>query len=486
MKALPPIAMVVGDGLVLVRRSGGRSCFNCSRRDLRDRALEVRRRPSAGRASPPLFRGLSGGRTSPTLRPSSSQPNLMRLDELAATLQDGHEGQQGLHDGPALVEVLLERRRPRRGRCAPWAGSSTRRTPSSSTPRRRTRAPGRPMPQDISMCGNSRASRCTRLMSPELSLMAGSSSSGRPATGRSSPIDDAGAGGIVVEHDRQVRGAVDRQRVDRVLALGRQRVGGRGDQDGVGADLPGVPRVLDRILGPRPARADDEGGAALDDLLGEGRQGESLLGGLRVVFAGRAADDDAVDARGDQALEHVGELGPVDLASRPEGRDGGCVDALELHASAPTRDAPRLSACPRRLPDRRSSVCHGDRRPSTKMYYKIIQLIIQRECTLFAKSVRARPNLGGSPGSCRRGVSAGVLPTVSRLRLCQAGDEARASARIVLDQQLGSRRRSGPTHPLRRNLRAEDERGSRLLARRRTPPKPAASARIRGTGERCG
>ena len=111
---------------------------------------------------------------------------------------------------------------------------------------------------------------------------------------------------------------------------------------------PGVLRVGDRILRPRRARAHDEGGAALDDLLGEGRQGESLLGGLRVVFPGGAADDDAVNARGDQALEHVGELGPVDLASRPEGRDGRCVDAFELHVSAPICDAPhrRSGKCP--------------------------------------------------------------------------------------------------------------------------------------------
>ena len=48
---------------------------------------------------------------------------------------------------------------------------------------------------------------------------------------------DADAGGIVVEHDRQVGRAVDRQRMNRILALGRQRVGRGGDQDRVGADL---------------------------------------------------------------------------------------------------------------------------------------------------------------------------------------------------------------------------------------------------------
>ena len=46
--------------------------------------------------------------------------------------------------------------------------------------------------------------------------------------------------------------------MDRILPLGRQRVGRRGDQDGVGADLPRSLGVGDRILGPDRAGADDE------------------------------------------------------------------------------------------------------------------------------------------------------------------------------------------------------------------------------------
>ena len=70
----------LGDGLVLVRRSAGRSCFS-SRRDLRDRALEVRH-DRLQAALLVVVQGPSGGRTSPTLMPSSSQPNLMHWTNL--------------------------------------------------------------------------------------------------------------------------------------------------------------------------------------------------------------------------------------------------------------------------------------------------------------------------------------------------------------------------------------------------------------------
>ena len=81
-------------------------------------------------------------------------------------------------------------------------------------------------------------------------------------------------------------------------------------------------------------------GTYLDDILGEGGQIAVLFGDLRVVFPGRAADDDdAVNACGDQAFQLIGALGTVDLALWVEGRDRRCVDAFELHGLRPTCDA---------------------------------------------------------------------------------------------------------------------------------------------------
>ena len=178
-------------------------------------------------------------------------------------------------------------------------------------------------------------------MSPELSLMAWKFLE-RPTRDRKvSPIITPDAPGIVVEHDRQVRGPVDRQRMDRVLALGRQRVGRRGHQQRIGADLPGVLGVGNRVLGPRRARADDQRRPALDDLLRQGSERMALFDRLSVIFAGRSSDNDAMDAGPDQTFEDGDEGLAVDLAVRRERCDGRGVDALELHFSDPIRSGSR-------------------------------------------------------------------------------------------------------------------------------------------------
>ena len=46
------------------------------------------------------------------------------------------------------------------------------------------------------------------------------------------------------------------------------------------------------------------GSRRADHILGVGRKLDALLGALRIIFAGRAADDDAVHSCLDQRFEH--------------------------------------------------------------------------------------------------------------------------------------------------------------------------------------
>ncbi|MNF52889.1 hypothetical protein D3C84_342500 [compost metagenome] len=142
---------------------------------------------------------------------------------------------------------------------------------------------------------------------------------------------DPHAGGVVVQHDRQVGRAVDGQDVGRDLLLGRQGVGRRTDQDGVGLD--GLRRlgIGDRLFGADGTRADHQGQAAIDHILGMGCEIKALLGGVSVVLAGGTADDDAVNLRFDQVFQHGSEGRLVDGPCCRQGSDCRGEDAVKVH-----------------------------------------------------------------------------------------------------------------------------------------------------------
>ena len=75
-------------------------------------------------------------------------------------------------------------------------------------------------------------------------------------------------------------------------------------------------------------------------ITGEAGHFQAFLHRLGVAFAGRAAVDDAVNARSNQVfkLRHKGVS--VDAAVSTVGRDGGRLDAFECH------EAPRVSTTP--------------------------------------------------------------------------------------------------------------------------------------------
>jgi len=148
---------------------------------------------------------------------------------------------------------------------------------------------------------------------------------------------DAHAAGVVVEHDGQIGCAIDGQRVHGVFLLCGQRVGRRADQDRIGLDGLCRFRVFDGILGADRAGADDERQTRADHFSRPDAQIETLLHALRVVLAGRAADD-AVDPGRDQRFEHIGKCRLVDWPFRVQGRDGGGVDAFKLHDVLPGRE----------------------------------------------------------------------------------------------------------------------------------------------------
>ena len=82
-------------------------------------------------------------------------------------------------------------------------------------------------------------------------------------------------------------------------------------------------------------RANNQGRPALDDLFGEGCKLTPLFGRLRVVLAGRSADDDAVNFGLDQAFKDVRKSLAVDLSIRGKGRHSWSVDAFEFHVVSP-------------------------------------------------------------------------------------------------------------------------------------------------------
>lgn len=139
---------------------------------------------------------------------------------------------------------------------------------------------------------------------------------------------------IVVEHDRQAGGAIHRQHVLGDLPRGRQRVGRRADQDGVGADGAGGFGVGQRVLGADRAGSHHQRQAPGDDFAGVGGEGQAFLGGVRVVLAGGAADHDAVHLRLDEKLQDLGEGLGVDAAVGAQRGDGGGIDTFEFHGGS--------------------------------------------------------------------------------------------------------------------------------------------------------
>ncbi|MNN21043.1 hypothetical protein D3C81_1343490 [compost metagenome] len=85
------------------------------------------------------------------------------------------------------------------------------------------------------------------------------------------------------------------------------------------------------VFGAHRAGADDQRHTRADDLPGQRGKVEALLRRMRIVFAGRATDDDAVDPGFDQGFEHFRKGGVVDLAFRRQGRNGRRIDAFEFH-----------------------------------------------------------------------------------------------------------------------------------------------------------
>jgi hypothetical protein len=151
---------------------------------------------------------------------------------------------------------------------------------------------------------------CSRLISPELSLMA------QKFGERPEPVEGflvhvhAHAAGIIVEHHRQVRRAVDGQRMQRDLAARRVGIGRGGDQQRVGAARLGSFGEDDGILGADGAGADDQRQAARSDPASRVHHMDAFFGGLGVVLAGGARHDDPVHAGADQMFDLFGESNP--------------------------------------------------------------------------------------------------------------------------------------------------------------------------------
>ncbi|MNZ39746.1 hypothetical protein D3C78_572440 [compost metagenome] len=113
--------------------------------------------------------------------------------------------------------------------------------------------------------------------------------------------------------------------------LGRQCVRRGAHQQCVGLDFLGVLGESHGVFGADATGADDQWQAASQHVLGLGGQVDALLGGVGVVLAGGATNDDAVDFRLDQVFEDLGERRLVDRAVRSQRSDCRGVDAFEFH-----------------------------------------------------------------------------------------------------------------------------------------------------------
>ena len=132
----------------------------------------------------------------------------------------------------------------------------------------------------------------------------------------------AGARWNVVEDDRLIGRVCDRREVLDESLRSRLVVVGRDEQKRVGADLTGVPRESDRVIGVVRARARDDRDASGDPLDTVADALAVLLVGERRRLAGRSADDDGVGRIRDLALDHLAELLIVYLVVREGGDDG--------------------------------------------------------------------------------------------------------------------------------------------------------------------
>ena len=103
---------------------------------------------------------------------------------------------------------------------------------------------------------------------------------------------DPHAARVVVEHDREVRRPVDRQGIQGVFALRGHRIGRRSDENGRSADLGRRLGHQDRVRQTDSDCAYGERHAI--DFFGELRHFDAFVHRLRIVFARRPADDDAV------------------------------------------------------------------------------------------------------------------------------------------------------------------------------------------------
>src|SRR5262245_37141810 len=162
----------------------------------------------------------------------------------------------------------------------------------------------------------------------------------------------SGAAGIVVEHDRQARRPVDRERMIGQLQLRWNGVKRRTNQYSIEFEVAGDERVVDALLSSDRSDAGYQRNPAFDCRCRQLQQPNTLVAGLRIIFTGRAADDDAMNTCTDQVLHHRQEAVAIDRAILVQWRNDRRDDAFEGHggnSAAATRDGP-LEATEKEVP----------------------------------------------------------------------------------------------------------------------------------------
>jgi hypothetical protein len=143
----------------------------------------------------------------------------------------------------------------------------------------------------------------------------------------------AGAAGIVVEHDRQGRRAIDGQNVLGQLRLVGKRIGRGGDQQGVHSGIARRHRYGQAFAGAHVVDPGHQKRPAGNAVARKGDLLEALVFRQGVDLAGRAADDDARHPGLDLELDDFGVGVPVDGEVRMERGDDRRVDSLEAHGA---------------------------------------------------------------------------------------------------------------------------------------------------------
>ena len=118
-----------------------------------------------------------------------------------------------------------------------------------------------------------------------------------------------------------------------VLARRRLGIGWCRHQQRVISHAGDFRREFDRILGADGAGSPDHQSAGADNVLGAAQRFQSLFRAVRVIFTGRATDDDPLHTGVDEVFEDRGEPVPVDLTILPQRRDGRRVNAPDFHDS---------------------------------------------------------------------------------------------------------------------------------------------------------